>query len=92
MNYFQHCENLIQELQTRNLEMQQKLSVAVKVDDAKNKTIQQFQDTMEKLIVRLEKLNKEKVDYEFEINKLQNRHIDEKEEADQVCCLKKKIC
>lgn len=79
----QHCENLIQELQTRNLEMQQKLSVAVKVDDAKNKTIQQFQDTMEKLIVRLEKLNKEKVDYEFEINKLQNRHIDEKEEADQ---------
>lgn len=92
MNYFQHCENLIQELQTRNLEMQQKLSVAVKVDDAKNKTIQQFQDTMEKLIVRLEKLNKEKVDYEFEINKLQNRHIDEKEEADQVCFLKKKIC
>ncbi|CAH1164824.1 unnamed protein product [Phyllotreta striolata] len=79
----QHCENIIQELQTRNLEMQQKVSVAVKVDDSKNKTIQQLQDTVEKLLNRFEKLNREKIDREFDVEKLKKRLMDEKEETNQ---------
>ncbi|XP_072378092.1 LOW QUALITY PROTEIN: uncharacterized protein [Diabrotica undecimpunctata] len=79
----QHCEDLIQELQVKNLELQQKMSVAVKVDDAKNSTIQKYQDALDKLVSKLEKCNKDRVELEFEINKLKNEHIDEKEDADQ---------
>ncbi|XP_028132505.1 myosin-13 isoform X2 [Diabrotica virgifera virgifera] len=79
----QHCEDLIQELQVKNLELQQKMSVAVKVDDAKNTTIQKYQDALDKLVSKLEKCNKDRVELEFEINKLKNERIDEKEDADQ---------
>ncbi|KAJ8920372.1 hypothetical protein NQ315_005237 [Exocentrus adspersus] len=79
----QHCEELIQELQNRNLELQQKLTVAVRVDDSKNKTIQQFQEALEKVIHRLEKVNKEKQDWEQEVLVLKNKHVAEMEEASQ---------
>ncbi|KAJ8937465.1 hypothetical protein NQ314_011854 [Rhamnusium bicolor] len=79
----QHCEELIQELQNRNLELQQKLSVAVKVDDSKNLTIRQFQEALEKIITRMEKLNSEKQGWEQEMSKLKTRHSSELEEVSQ---------
>ncbi|XP_018580065.1 synaptonemal complex protein 1 isoform X2 [Anoplophora glabripennis] len=79
----QHCEGLIQDLQNRNLELQQKLSVAVKVDESKNKTIQQFQEALQKLISRLEKVNKEKQDWEQEVATLKSSHSSEMEEYSQ---------
>lgn len=79
----QHCEEIIQDLQTRNLELQQNMSVAVKVDEAKNITIKKYQEALEKLIFRIEKLGKEKLDIEFEINKLKNQQNVEKENSAQ---------
>ncbi|CAH1119258.1 unnamed protein product [Phaedon cochleariae] len=78
-----HCEDLIQDLQNRNLELQQKLTVAVNVDETKNKTIQQFQEALEKIVMRLEKLNKEKHDHENEMSKLKRKHSQEMENAAQ---------
>lgn len=39
----QHCEQLIQELQKKLLEKEEKLAVAIRVDDEKNSFISQFQ-------------------------------------------------
>ncbi|XP_056634825.1 repetitive organellar protein [Diorhabda sublineata] len=75
----QHCEEIIQDLQTKNLELQQNMSVAVKVDEAKNVTIKKYQEALEKLIFRIEKLGKEKLDQEFEITKLKSKQNDDKE-------------
>lgn len=46
----QHCERLIQHLQWRLLEEQEKLAVAMKVDQGKDKAIAQLQSAWEKLV------------------------------------------
>nr|XP_023019518.1 myosin-4 isoform X1 [Leptinotarsa decemlineata] len=79
----QHCEDMIQKLQNRNLELQEKLSVAIKVDDSKNKAIHQFQDALEKILMKLERIDKEKREYENEISKLKKKHLNEMENATQ---------
>ncbi|VEN64702.1 unnamed protein product [Callosobruchus maculatus] len=70
----QHCEDMIQKLQNRNLELQQKLSVAVNVDETKNIALQQFQETLEKVMLRLDKLYKEKHNMEAEVENLKSKH------------------
>ncbi|KAJ8977174.1 hypothetical protein NQ317_003114, partial [Molorchus minor] len=78
-----HCEELIHELQNRTLELQQKLSVAVKVDDVKNNTIRQFQEALETIVGKLEGLNKEKQEWDQKIRKIEEKHAQELEEASQ---------
>lgn len=46
----QHCEREIQSLQTRLLEYQQKISVAMKIDKTKDEAIARLQDTNSRLI------------------------------------------
>nr|CAH7739211.1 unnamed protein product [Callosobruchus chinensis] len=70
----QHCEDMIQKLQNRNLELQQKLSVAVNVDETKNIALQQFQETLEKVMLRLDKLYKEKQRLEGEVENLKSKN------------------
>ncbi|KAG5895372.1 hypothetical protein JTB14_029596 [Gonioctena quinquepunctata] len=79
----QHCEDLIQELQNRNLELQEKLSVAITVDKSKNKAIHQFQDALEKILIKFEKLDKEKREHDNEVSKLKKKHAIEMEDATQ---------
>lgn len=47
--HFQHCEHLIQELQKRLLEQQEKVAVAVRIDSEKNVLISQFHAAWSKL-------------------------------------------
>ncbi|XP_076258236.1 uncharacterized protein LOC143195172 isoform X1 [Rhynchophorus ferrugineus] len=79
----QHCEQLISDLQNKNLELQQKLAVAIQVDEAKNNTIQQFQEALEKVSFRMEKLNEEKGIWDKELTQLKNKHSIEIESANQ---------
>ena len=48
-NFLQHCEHLIQELQKRLLEQQEKVAVALRVDNEKNELITQFHNAWSKL-------------------------------------------
>ncbi|ERL90474.1 hypothetical protein D910_07823 [Dendroctonus ponderosae] len=79
----QHCEQLIQELQYTNLVFQQKLAVAVKVDETKNNTIQQFRDALNSLSSKLEKLNEEKASWDRDVARLKNDHSMAMESASQ---------
>ncbi|XP_030759827.1 putative leucine-rich repeat-containing protein DDB_G0290503 isoform X2 [Sitophilus oryzae] len=79
----QHCEQLISELQNKNLELQEKLAVAIQVDESKNNTIQQFQEALEKVSTRMEKLNEEKNSWDKEIMKMKNHHSIEIDSANQ---------
>lgn len=47
---FQHLENTIQELQRRVLEEQEKLAVAVKVDEGKDKAIAQITEAWKQMV------------------------------------------
>lgn len=55
----QHCEHLIQELQKRLLEQQEKVAVAVRVDNEKNILITQFHTTWSKIKQRVKLLESE---------------------------------
>ncbi|CAH1134996.1 unnamed protein product [Ceutorhynchus assimilis] len=79
----QHCEQLIHELQSKNLEMQEKLSVAVKVDDSKNKALQEFKDSLDAVSLHMEKLIEEKSMWERELVRQKNQHSIEIESANQ---------
>ncbi|XP_050294210.1 rho-associated protein kinase 1 isoform X3 [Anthonomus grandis grandis] len=79
----QHCEQLIQELQNRNLELQQKLVVAVKVDETKNDTIRQFKETLDNISDKFEKLNEEKASWDREVARLKSQFSVELESANQ---------
>lgn len=80
----QHCEDLIHDLQNKNLELQQKLAVAIKVDSSKNITITQFQDSLQKLLNKLQVLQKEKREWENERSRLKTRHLNEMKENSEV--------
>ncbi|XP_066146907.1 uncharacterized protein [Euwallacea fornicatus] len=79
----QHCEHLIQELQSKNLELQQKLAVAIQVDQTKNQSIEQLGGTLEITALKLKKLNEEKALWEIEVGRLQNQFSVEIESANQ---------
>ncbi|XP_076659482.1 centriole duplication and spindle assembly protein centrobin [Halictus rubicundus] len=55
----EHCEHLIQELQKRLLEQQEKVAVALRVDNEKNELISQFHNAWSKLKQRLHVLENE---------------------------------
>nr|CAI5828873.1 unnamed protein product [Callosobruchus analis] len=76
----QHCEDMIHKLQNRNLELQQKLSVAVNVDETKNIALQQFQETLEKVMLRLDRLYKEKQNLQGEVDNLKSKHATQLED------------
>ncbi|XP_076620758.1 centriole duplication and spindle assembly protein centrobin [Colletes latitarsis] len=55
----EHCEHLIQELQKRLLEQQEKVAVALRVDNEKNELIVQFNNAWSKLKQRVHILENE---------------------------------
>ncbi|XP_003699036.1 spindle pole body component 110 [Apis florea] len=55
----EHCEHLIQELQKRLLEQQEKVAVALRVDNEKNELIVQFHNAWSKLKQRVHILENE---------------------------------
>ncbi|XP_076171920.1 centriole duplication and spindle assembly protein centrobin isoform X2 [Ptiloglossa arizonensis] len=55
----EHCEHLIQELQKRLLEQQEKVAVALRVDNEKNELIAQFHNAWSKLKQRVHVLENE---------------------------------
>lgn len=77
---------MIQDLQNGNLELQQKLSVAVKVDETKNKSIGQFQNTLQQLLTKTQLLQKEKKEWDNEKSRLKIRHSNEIKESIEVTC------
>ncbi|XP_034184021.1 centriole duplication and spindle assembly protein centrobin isoform X2 [Osmia lignaria lignaria] len=73
----EHCEHLIQELQKRLLEQQEKVAVALRVDNEKNELIGQFHNAWSKLKQRVYVL-------ESEYNALQTnfKHVTEKHQLE----------
>lgn len=60
--------------------MQQKLSVAIKVDESKNITIGQYQDSLQKLLNKMQVLQGEKRELENEKSRQKARHSNEMKE------------
>lgn len=83
----QHCEQLIRDLQAKNLEMQQKLAVAIQVDQTKNDTIEQFQEVLATASAKIEHLIAEKQSWEVEIAKLKSQLSVETDRANKVSCV-----
>ncbi|KAL1506109.1 hypothetical protein ABEB36_005535 [Hypothenemus hampei] len=79
----QHCEQLIKELQIRNLELQEKIAVALKVDESKNQTLEQFREAVDSVSFKLKKLNEEKALWDHELSRLKNQYTVELESAQQ---------
>ncbi|XP_018350476.1 PREDICTED: ELKS/Rab6-interacting/CAST family member 1 isoform X4 [Trachymyrmex septentrionalis] len=75
----EHCEHLIQELQKRLLEQQEKVAVAVRVDNEKNVLISQFHTSWSKLKQQVEIL---KVGHKNSQTNLQN--ITEKHQSEML--------
>ncbi|KAI4499050.1 hypothetical protein M0802_005916 [Mischocyttarus mexicanus] len=73
----EHCEILIQELQKRLLEHQEKLAVAVRVDYEKDLLISQFNNAWSKLKQRVKVLEKEREDLEINLTNINEKHQSE---------------
>ncbi|XP_043279919.1 major antigen isoform X2 [Venturia canescens] len=73
----EHCEHLIQELQKRLLEQQEKVAVAIRVDNEKNAAISQFQEAWSKLRQRWETLEKDHSELESTLKSLTEKHNSE---------------
>lgn len=84
MIYFQHCEHLIQNLQTRTLELQEKLAVALDVDEAKDEAIVKFHEAWENVGERLKSSNQENVVLRTEIEAIRAKNQREIHEANMV--------
>lgn len=76
-SYFQHCENLIQELQKRLLEQQEKVAVAVRVDNEKNVMISQFHAAWSKLKQQVEMLEIEHKNLQTNMENVTTKHQSE---------------
>lgn len=74
-----HCEELIQQLQNKILEQQEKLAVAIQVDEAKDNAILRFHDAWEKASMKFKLVVKERDQLEQDVQKLasQNKQIAE---------------
>ncbi|KAL2751093.1 centrosomal protein of 112 kDa isoform X1 [Vespula maculifrons] len=70
----EHCEILIQELQKRLLEHQEKLAVAVRVDYEKDVLISQFNNAWSKIKQRVQILEKEREDLEKNLKNINDKH------------------
>lgn len=77
----QHCEQIIHELQSRALELQERLAVAVQVDQAKDKAIIKFHEAWEHIAERMESLNREKDSLESDLKELQLKSLQDLEEC-----------
>lgn len=70
----QHCEHLIQELQKRLLEQQEKVAVAVRVDNEKNVVISRLQNAWTKLKLRWQVLEAESNDLHLTLKNVKDKH------------------
>ncbi|XP_011156865.1 uncharacterized protein LOC105193885 isoform X2 [Solenopsis invicta] len=73
----EHCEHLIQELQKRLLEQQEKVAVAVRVDNEKNVLISQFQTSWAKLKQQVEILEVEHKNSQTNLQYITEKHQSE---------------
>ncbi|XP_035723191.1 myosin-11-like isoform X2 [Vespa mandarinia] len=73
----EHCEILIQELQKRLLEHQEKLAVAVRVDYEKDVLISQFNNAWSKIKQRVQILERERDDLEKNLHNINEKHQSE---------------
>ncbi|KAL1464143.1 hypothetical protein WDU94_003816 [Cyamophila willieti] len=81
----EHCEQLIQQLQFRLLEEQEKVAVAMKVDSEKDKAIRTLQSGWAKLVAHWREIEEQRHD-------LTNRLLNEKQERqNEVTELTKKL-
>ncbi|XP_046474669.1 paramyosin isoform X1 [Neodiprion pinetum] len=69
-----HCEHLIQELQKRLLEQQEKVAVAVRVDNEKNVVITRLQNAWTKLKLRWQVLEAESSDLHLTLKNVKDKH------------------
>ncbi|EFA00864.1 centrobin isoform X2 [Tribolium castaneum] len=79
----QHCEQAIQELQNRVLELQERVAVAIQVDEAKDKAILRFRESWEKAGIRLQDIEKQKEKLEEEVDKLRRKLNEDSDETTQ---------
>ncbi|XP_044583110.1 myosin heavy chain, non-muscle [Cotesia glomerata] len=70
----EHCEQMIQELQKRLLEQQEKIAVAIRVDKDKSDTITQFQEVWTKFKTRWDNLEHEHSQLQSRIQELTVDH------------------
>ncbi|XP_044761788.1 synaptonemal complex protein 1-like isoform X2 [Coccinella septempunctata] len=77
-----HCEELIQQLQNKILEQQEKLAVAIQVDEAKDNAILKFHDAWEKASVKFKMVVRERDQLEKDVERLaiQNKKVAEESE------------
>lgn len=78
---------MIRQLQARTLELQERLAVALDVDQAKDEAIKRFHNTLENVAVKLQTLNNEKTRIEREMDKISEQNKRDLEEATYVCFL-----
>lgn len=81
ISVFQHCELLIQSLQTKTLELQERLAVALEVDEAKDEAIVKFHEAWENVANRLEVAEKEKSELKAEMESLIIKNQQELQDA-----------
>lgn len=77
---------MIQKLQNSNLELQERLAVALKVDEAKDNAIVKFHDTWERMVGKVRGLSEAKTELEVQLSRLQSGNSKELDEANQVLC------
>lgn len=77
---------MIQSLQTRTLELQERLAVALEVDEAKDEAIVKFHEAWENVGLRLESVDKEKADLKVEMEAMLAKNQQELKEATMVIC------
>ncbi|XP_044261954.1 protein FAM184A-like isoform X2 [Tribolium madens] len=82
-SYMKHCEQAIQELQNRVLELQERVAVAIQVDEAKDKAILRFHESWEKAGVKLQDIEKQKEKLEEEVDKLRRKLNEDSDETNQ---------
>ncbi|XP_011497929.1 PREDICTED: myosin heavy chain, non-muscle isoform X2 [Ceratosolen solmsi marchali] len=73
----EHCEKLIQELQKKLLEQQEKIAVAVRLDNEKNSIICQFQVSWKKTKQRLCELESERETLDKLLKTISDKHQSE---------------
>lgn len=80
----QHCERLIQQLQIRLLEEQQKLAVAVQVDRGKDQAILQLKDAWNRLVHHWKLLEEQRHNLATRLLSEREAHQTQEFEAQQV--------
>jgi stress response protein SCP2 len=84
LNVFQLCERLIQQLQARLLEEQQKLAVAVQVDRGKDRAILQLQNAWKRVVHHWTELEEQRHNLASRLLKERDAHQRQESEMAQV--------